>query len=252
MASLAKYNQAHSYPRPQKTRTKSGCLTCRYRRKKCDERKPNCSSCTRSQVDCDWPSFHVIEASSTTARDFFRKRKVRETKKPLSTANPYRNSTKFSGTVAAQPCTEHIFELIPAAATTLHSEHQALSWQLLEFFVLEGSKGMSGRVPSNDPFVQLVLQLSQSDKLIWSALLAFSGSRMSVICPLPTIELATLHHYQDTLVQLQAALGHWPPKNGEEVIRLLSASILLCHKEVRHINIPAVAARHLTIGESHY
>lgn len=250
MASLAKDNHAHSYPQPQKTRSKSGCLTCRYRRKKCDERKPNCSSCARSEVKCDWPSFHVIEASSTTARDFFGKRKVRETKKPLSIANRYRNSTNSSDAVGTQPCPEHIFGLIPAAVTTIYSEHQALSWQLLEFFVLEGSKGMSGRAPSNDPFVQLVLQLSQSDRLIWSALLAFSGSRMSLVCPLPTIEWATLNHYNDTLVHLQAALGHWPPKNGEEVIRLLSASILLCHKEVCHISILAAATRHLTIGDS--
>jgi hypothetical protein len=68
-----------------------------------------------------------------------------------------------------------------------------LSWQFLEFFVLEGSKGMSGRVPSEDPFVRLVLQLSQSDKLIWSAVLALSGSRMSVVCALPTVENATLY-----------------------------------------------------------
>lgn len=93
---------------------------------------------------------------------------------------------------------------------------------------------MSGRVPADDPFVRLVLQLSQSDKLIWSAVLALSGSRMSIVCPLPAFEDATLYHYSDTLVQLQEALGHgqWPPHTGEEMIRLLAASILLCHEEV--------------------
>lgn len=107
---------------------------------------------------------------------------------------------------------------------------------------------MSGREPANDPFVRLVLQLSQSDKLIWSAVLALSGSRMSAVCTLPTVENATLNYYNDTLVQLQVALGHWPPNTGEEMIRLLAASILLCHEEVCFWIIPVLASWSLIIG----
>ncbi|KAL2021962.1 hypothetical protein VTK56DRAFT_6381 [Thermocarpiscus australiensis] len=43
-------------PPPKKTvrkRTKTGCLTCRKRRIKCDEGKPTCSNCIKSKRDCE-------------------------------------------------------------------------------------------------------------------------------------------------------------------------------------------------------
>ncbi|WZH50069.1 Zn2-C6 fungal-type domain-containing protein [Fusarium acuminatum] len=36
-------------------RSKSGCLTCRERRKKCDEVKPACNYCVKSSRVCTWP-----------------------------------------------------------------------------------------------------------------------------------------------------------------------------------------------------
>lgn len=38
-------------------RTKSGCFSCRARRKKCDERKPTCLGCERNALACDWPMY---------------------------------------------------------------------------------------------------------------------------------------------------------------------------------------------------
>ncbi|KAF6072202.1 Fungal Zn(2)-Cys(6) binuclear cluster domain family protein [Candida albicans] len=35
-----------------KRRTRTGCLTCRKRRIKCDERKPTCFNCERSKKSC--------------------------------------------------------------------------------------------------------------------------------------------------------------------------------------------------------
>src|SRR4051812_7231288 len=38
--------------KPKRTRT--GCLTCRERHLKCDETKPCCNNCSKSQRDCNW------------------------------------------------------------------------------------------------------------------------------------------------------------------------------------------------------
>ena len=35
-------------------RTKTGCRTCRNRKKKCDEAKPECGNCTRGRLLCQW------------------------------------------------------------------------------------------------------------------------------------------------------------------------------------------------------
>lgn len=40
--------------RPRRSRTRTGCLSCRQRRKKCDERKPRCVGCERNKLSCIW------------------------------------------------------------------------------------------------------------------------------------------------------------------------------------------------------
>lgn len=42
--------------RPRRTRTRAGCLSCRRRKKKCDQRKPRCLPCERNQIPCTWAS----------------------------------------------------------------------------------------------------------------------------------------------------------------------------------------------------
>ncbi|OCH83601.1 hypothetical protein OBBRIDRAFT_765071 [Obba rivulosa] len=37
------------------TRSQTGCLTCRAKKIKCDETKPNCVRCTHGQRECIWP-----------------------------------------------------------------------------------------------------------------------------------------------------------------------------------------------------
>lgn len=41
--------------RPQ-LRAKTGCLTCRRRKKKCDENKPHCGDCAQFKRTCTWPT----------------------------------------------------------------------------------------------------------------------------------------------------------------------------------------------------
>lgn len=50
-----------------KKRTKSGCLTCRRRKKKCDEEKVGgkCQACIRNFLDCCWPGEVAAEQPET-------------------------------------------------------------------------------------------------------------------------------------------------------------------------------------------
>lgn len=43
------------YPFQTKGRSNTGCLSCRRRRKKCDERRPSCKACARNFLECIWP-----------------------------------------------------------------------------------------------------------------------------------------------------------------------------------------------------
>ncbi|KPM41827.1 hypothetical protein AK830_g4719 [Neonectria ditissima] len=42
-------------PRAVIRRVQTGCLTCKKRKKKCDEAKPRCADCRRLCLDCAWP-----------------------------------------------------------------------------------------------------------------------------------------------------------------------------------------------------
>lgn len=37
-------------------RCRTGCLTCRRRKKKCDESQPSCAGCRRNNLECEWES----------------------------------------------------------------------------------------------------------------------------------------------------------------------------------------------------
>lgn len=56
-------------PGPTKRRTKSGCLTCRSRKKKCDEEKIDgkCQACIRNFLDCCWSTAAPATTIATTA-----------------------------------------------------------------------------------------------------------------------------------------------------------------------------------------
>lgn len=45
----------HRSTRPR-LRTKTGCLTCRRQKKKCDEQKPSCRDCSQNKRVCIWPT----------------------------------------------------------------------------------------------------------------------------------------------------------------------------------------------------
>ncbi|KAF1942858.1 hypothetical protein EJ02DRAFT_157992 [Clathrospora elynae] len=62
---------AEAKPRQRKfaPRSRTGCLTCRTRRKRCDNRQPQCANCSRLNLTCDWqaPRRIVTESSPQTS-----------------------------------------------------------------------------------------------------------------------------------------------------------------------------------------
>ncbi|GAA5891846.1 hypothetical protein JCM5296_003248 [Sporobolomyces johnsonii] len=63
--------------KPKKRRTRQGCLTCRKRKKLCNEEKPRCGGCTRLALECVW------EDKDRAAEERRRKREERKRLKEL-------------------------------------------------------------------------------------------------------------------------------------------------------------------------
>lgn len=51
---MSKKRESDATPEGKPKRTRTGCLTCRERHLKCDENKPCCNNCAKSQRDCNW------------------------------------------------------------------------------------------------------------------------------------------------------------------------------------------------------
>lgn len=54
-------------PTASKRRTKTGCMTCRRRKKKCDEHRTGgkCQACIRNFLDCHWPGEEEVKKENT-------------------------------------------------------------------------------------------------------------------------------------------------------------------------------------------
>ncbi|OAA53341.1 Zn(2)-C6 fungal-type DNA-binding domain protein [Cordyceps fumosorosea ARSEF 2679] len=47
-------------------RSRTGCFTCRRRKKKCNEEKPLCSGCRRNHLECTWPTENASAMQTRT------------------------------------------------------------------------------------------------------------------------------------------------------------------------------------------
>ncbi|KAF8160823.1 hypothetical protein B0H34DRAFT_353973 [Crassisporium funariophilum] len=55
--------------RPKYTRSKTGCMTCRVKKIKCDETKPNCMRCTHGSRECSWPEGVPVRKKASVRKD---------------------------------------------------------------------------------------------------------------------------------------------------------------------------------------
>lgn len=120
-----------SKTKPVNKRTRTGCLTCRQRKKKCDEHKVNgkCQACTRNFLTCGWPAENT--AGSTL--------------NPLSTSllSPVQNYAKIS---VAELCAPMAAETAypspittPKMASCLSPGNEVAQLQLPPARLFEGS-----------------------------------------------------------------------------------------------------------------
>ncbi|XEV07189.1 hypothetical protein FSHL1_012476 [Fusarium sambucinum] len=104
-----------AYPtkyRRNQPRSKNGCLTCRSKRKKCDETKPRCTSCVRSNQTCVWPSKDEQESLNSSAAST----------SDSSPPSMDRLNRKASKSEAKRPVTEH-----QTSITDLNNAMESLS-----------------------------------------------------------------------------------------------------------------------------
>lgn len=200
------------YPRTfrlRHIRTKTGCLACRSRKKKCDEAKPCCTACRRGGQNCIWPreAWPDLEASS-------------QGKAKLSSQLLPHNGA---------PASRQLSVASTNAAYTLTAE----SGILLQHYVAVTAVLLPAGAPSQNPFITHVLPLAQNDALLLHSVLAVSGAHLAYKLPEPKdVELATNRHYLHALRGVQETISSDQLNDEYAIQRLGLVLAFLCQYEV--------------------
>jgi len=248
-------------------RVKTGCLTCRQRRKKCDEREPVCTGCTRNFLECDWPS-------PVTFRDGNRKpkrspsganspphlktpkletgrartqhtvvvldcsRQAAAKKKPAKPLQTAIDDTSGDNTTADGVPDGSMIIWRGITSSFMSDDRPILltrhSFLLLQHYMEDTACFLVPKVRTRNPFITHVLPLAYSDDLLMHAVMALSGTHLSYQQnDNLDIQLATRNHYSLLLRGLRLAFAEEARQPcTERSLRLLVILVVLCHVEV--------------------
>ncbi|GES63048.1 C6 transcription factor [Aspergillus terreus] len=211
--------QPHSQSRKRSRRegakwTRSGCLTCKRRRKRCDEAKPTCRTCNRLGLSCEgygsmWaeplnPFAQVFRQSSASKR---RRTSLSpaastyspvsfETSSPVSTSSPYLPpsppSPEYGAIQIRSPsaesndlsnCDESLFQTKQADEVTVVvpnptgfiSHLSNIESHYLQYHMEHGSRLLANLENDENPLRSLVIPRALSSPLLMKALCALSA-----------------------------------------------------------------------------
>ncbi|KAL1743849.1 hypothetical protein HDZ31DRAFT_64657 [Schizophyllum fasciatum] len=125
--------------RPKYTRSKTGCLTCRAKKVKCDEAKPVCTRCAHGQRECTWPNPRQAGKASDASDAADGRSSTTSSSPPVSepptppirtSTSPLRRQTTIaSPAVPRQPRRASIESALPSSSTTASASPTAVSVQ---------------------------------------------------------------------------------------------------------------------------
>jgi len=231
--------------RPRKTRAKTGCLCCRLRRKKCDERRPSCTACDRNKIICSWgPNSPGREESSDLGWRSRLKSGERVTG-PGKDCTGYKTAriSKASPSKSAALSHEQLeqeFPRSPSPASQLRLpemfgtatlKHPS-SRILFEHYINNTSQLLCTIPGPENPFVTCVIPLARTDPMIMDCVLAISGAHLQCALSDPEIQLASSAHYALALRSFKHTLTKIVSGKVLQPVNVLLTALLLCHIEV--------------------
>ncbi|KID73924.1 Fungal Zn binuclear cluster domain containing protein, partial [Metarhizium brunneum ARSEF 3297] len=239
--SMATSGRTPTGSRKKKTRTFSGCWTCRSRRIKCDERRPVCDRCSRARIACqgygvrlNWTNAPSSSATTTDGR-------------PTVSGNDKYAGSADNRAVAAfggsweyaqhtPPCSYPRFRSVQADELAVPSCQR----DLLHHWVSFMCKNMVPVDLVDNPYrlvylpfafngIHLPVTQSSSNLALFHGLCAASAENqlyLGVAKPGVTKLLAARHN-RLALQHLQLAIDFQSPRDSDNVTAVLSA-ILFC------------------------
>ncbi|CEJ54320.1 Putative ZYRO0G12584p [Penicillium brasilianum] len=225
-------------------RSRSGCLSCRRRKKKCDETKPICAACLRNALKCVWPDTSPLEASSEVVS-------TPQQQTQTFSARPVPASDAWALTIGAPrnlptvtiPASPSNFPLLGSAASGSET------WRLLDHYLKDTANRLACLQDSENPFLHTILPVALSDELVMNSILALSGVHMMQRLPRLNLEMQSLtwSRYTRALRQLRMDLSETlnDGSNVDAAWRALLVVLIFYLLEATRGNDPKAMQRHL-------
>jgi hypothetical protein len=227
-------------------RTRTGCLTCRLRKKKCDEEKPHCRACKRNKLDCSWPP-HIrrrfnLDNDQAVPNGGNTNVLVAVGKSSLETSAESASISLTSGASHKFTSSAELDEVVwSSGLNTFLSPLRAgmllpVSQTLLSHYLESTAPKLA---PSPDvPFVSWVVPIAYNDDLLMHSILALSGAHLSYRSQENiTIQQATCRHYSLAVRTLRRiSEDENLLRKPLVLLRVILTVMILCHYEVFHQN----------------
>ncbi|KAI9654046.1 MAG: hypothetical protein M1831_005563 [Alyxoria varia] len=208
-------------------KVRTGCITCKIRRVKCDEGKPECKRCLNTGRKCD--GYSTVETFITGNI-----RGVKEQSKPISHGHAI---------------------ILPNPSP--NEPYTPLEVRCLEYFQGSTLKALSGFTES-EFWSRLVLQLSRSEPVVRHAVLAFSSfhetREKEHLSTFPDHSTLTKQEYQDEFAlqnytkSVSLLRKRLSENQQSKTVALVSCILFVCIEFLRGNNDSAIA--HLRSGLS--
>ncbi|KAF8853556.1 hypothetical protein BDZ45DRAFT_628908 [Acephala macrosclerotiorum] len=231
-------------------RSKLGCLTCRSRRKKCDERPGTCRNCEKRKVECSWPLLKEAEEQAVYENVPQRNESNHPgfesgTKSP-SNHNVQNPPSRAAVTSLVLTWSEpppppssnnkqstkpwYIQWALPYSPKILQSPSSRL---LFERYLSQTSNNLGITPTPQNPFVGYVIPLAFSTDLIMNCVLALSGADY---CAKESADPATKSvawsHYSLAVRGLRTHLSNNEHRSVENTLHMLFITMGICMIEL--------------------
>ncbi|EFE31932.1 C6 transcription factor, putative [Trichophyton benhamiae CBS 112371] len=159
-----------------KGRSKTGCITCRRRKKKCDETKPACLNCQKNAVVCEgYPVKEVWKSG---------KQKIEEA------------ARRHSFAIFARG--------LPVLIDGIETD---IDRRFLDHFVNDFSRVLTLINDDSNPFKEILLPMATQHKGLMHSLMCLAGSHLSARDPEPMLKERKHYHFHRAITNLRNTIA---------------------------------------------
>ncbi|XPS74024.1 hypothetical protein M3J09_006153 [Ascochyta lentis] len=235
--------------RPGWTRDRTGCLTCRRRKKKCNLQTPVCSHCYRLNYCCEWEPPRTVSASTAVRPASPASPTAIATSSPTATviaspratviaspratviASPPASPSRSTAIESASPplTPSPMLQLQPPLALDASpapppQPHQlSLTRHVVRYYVQHFTDLLSA-TRDNNCFLSVFLPMAFEYSLLYQTVVAWAAAHLAMRTPSPALHLFTLESHAKALSMLSLSLSEPTHMRESE----LACCLVLC------------------------